>query len=62
MFQQDGHTTLANLALLQETFPGREIARRGSIYCPPRSCDMTAVNFFCEPTMFMQINIQILWT
>ena len=33
-FQQDGatfHTTHANMALLQETFPGRVISRGGDI-------------------------------
>ena len=39
-FQQDdatSHTTRANMALLQEKFPGRVISRRGDINWPPRS-------------------------
>ena len=38
--QQEGatcHTTRANMILLQETFPGRVIYRRGGINWPPRS-------------------------
>ena len=48
-FQQDGatcHTTRANMALLQETFLGRVISRRGDINWPPRSCDLTPLDFF----------------
>ena len=38
------HTTLANLALLKETFPGSVISRRGGINWPPRS--LTPLYFF----------------
>ena len=67
-FQQDGatcHTTRANMALLQETFPGRVISRRGDINWPPRSCDLTPIDFFCgatRKTVFMQVNLQLLST
>ena len=67
-FQQDGatcHSTRANLALLQETFPGRVISRRGDIKCPPRSYNLTPLDFFgraTRNTVFMQINIQLLKT
>ena len=40
--QQDGttyRTTRAKMALLQETFPGRAISRRGDINWSPISCD-----------------------
>ena len=48
-FQQDGatcHTTRANMALLQETFPGLVISRRSDTNWPPRSCDLTSLDFF----------------
>ena len=48
-FQQDGatwHTTRANMALLQETFPGRVISCRGDINWSPRSCDLTPLDLF----------------
>ena len=32
------------MALLQETFPGRVISRRGDINWPSRSCDLTQLN------------------
>ena len=38
------------MALLQETFPGRIISRRGNINWPPRSCDLRPLAFFCGPT------------
>ena len=34
------------MALLQETFPGRVISCRGNINWPPRSCDLTPLDFF----------------
>ena len=40
------HTARANVALLQETFPGRVIPRRGDINWPPRSVDLTTLDFF----------------
>ena len=39
------HTTRANTALLQETFPCLIISRRGDINWPPRSCDLKPLNF-----------------
>lgn len=48
-FQQDGatsHTTQANRALLQEKFPGRIISRLADVNWPPRSCDLTPLDFF----------------
>ena len=67
-FQQDSttcHTTRVNIPLLQETFPGRVISRRGDINWAPRSCDLTPLDFFCRATRenkFMQINLQLLST
>lgn len=48
-FQQDGatsHTTRDNRALLQEKFPERVISRLGDVNWPPRSCDLTPLDFF----------------
>jgi len=48
-FQQDGatsHTTRENIALLQpRKFPGRLISRNGDIKWPPRSCDLTPLDY-----------------
>ena len=49
-FQRDGATcdpARANMALLQETFPGRVISHNGDIKWLPRSCDLTALDFSC---------------
>ena len=61
-FQQDGATchshatTRANMALLQETFRGRIISHRGYINWPPRSYNLTPVEFFffffCGTTLY----------
>lgn len=48
-FQQDGatcHTSNDTIALLREKFPGRVISRRGDRNWPPRSCDLTPLDFF----------------
>ncbi|CAH2099714.1 unnamed protein product [Euphydryas editha] len=48
-FQQDGatsHTTRPVLALLREKFPGRVISRFGNVNWPPRSCDLSPLDFF----------------
>lgn len=48
-FQQDGatcHTAGATLAVLSEKFPGRIISRFGDVNWPPRSCDLTPLDFF----------------
>ncbi len=48
-FQQDGatfHTTIATMALLHEKFPGRIISRNSDVNWPPRSCDLTPLDFF----------------
>lgn len=47
-FQQDGatcHTTRENIALLRTRFPGRVISRNGDVNWPPRSCDLTPLDF-----------------
>ena len=48
-FQQDGappHYTLAVRNYLEEQFQGRVIGRRGNIEWPPRSPDLTPLDFF----------------
>lgn len=48
-FQQDGatsHTTRANIDFLHTHFPDRLISRLGDINWPPRSCDLTPLDFF----------------
>jgi len=60
-FQQDGatsHTTRPIMALLREKFPGRIILCFGDVNWPPRSCDLTPLDFFCgatQKTVFTQI-------
>ncbi|GFW91109.1 DDE_3 domain-containing protein [Trichonephila clavipes] len=48
-FQQDGatcHTALATIDLLKDTFGDRQISRFGPVKWPPRSCDLTPLNYF----------------
>ncbi|GFV15847.1 putative transposable element [Trichonephila clavipes] len=48
-FQQDGatcHTTRATIDLLKDTFGDRLISRFGLVNWPPRSCDLTPLNYF----------------
>ncbi|XP_060528432.1 uncharacterized protein LOC132703290 [Cylas formicarius] len=48
-FQQDGatcHTSRETMQLLRGKFPGRIISRNGDINWPPRSCDLTPIDFF----------------
>ena len=52
-FQKDDATCYpirTNMALLQETFPGRVISRVGDINWLPRSCDLTPLDLFCGAT------------
>lgn len=49
MFQQDGappHYALRVRQYLDQTFPGRWIGRRGAIEWPPRSPDLSPLDFF----------------
>ncbi|GFX18117.1 uncharacterized protein TNCV_1577961 [Trichonephila clavipes] len=49
-FQQDGatcHTARATIDLLKDTFGDRLISRFGPVNWPPRSCDLTPLDFFC---------------
>lgn len=48
-FQQDGatsHTARETINLLAETFGERIISRNGPINWPPRSCDLTPLDYF----------------
>ncbi|GFW75032.1 DUF4817 domain-containing protein [Trichonephila clavipes] len=48
-FQQDGatcHTTRATIDLLKDTFGDRLISRFGPVNWPPRSCDLTSLDYF----------------
>ena len=48
-FQQDGatcHTISETIGLLCEKFPGQMISRKGDYNWPPRSCDLTSLDFF----------------
>ncbi|GFU64614.1 uncharacterized protein TNCV_2682471 [Trichonephila clavipes] len=48
-FQQDGttcHTARATIDLLKDTFGDRLISRFGPVNWPPKSCDLTPLDFF----------------
>ncbi|GFT47869.1 putative LOC100569746 [Trichonephila clavipes] len=48
-FQQDGatcHTALATIDLLKDTLGDRLISRFGPVNWPPRSCDLTPLDYF----------------
>ncbi|GFX29964.1 transposable element Tc3 transposase [Trichonephila clavipes] len=48
-FQQDGatcHTARAAIDSLKDTFGDRLISRFGPVNWPPRSCDLTPLNYF----------------
>ncbi|GFX43881.1 uncharacterized protein TNCV_4111601 [Trichonephila clavipes] len=48
-FQQDGatcHTARATIDLLKDTFGNRLISRFGPVNWPPRSCDLTPLDYF----------------
>ncbi|GFT41758.1 DUF4817 domain-containing protein [Trichonephila clavipes] len=48
-FQQDGatcHTSRARIDLLKDTFGDRLISRFGPVNWPPRSCDLTPLDYF----------------
>ncbi|GFX72610.1 putative transposable element [Trichonephila clavipes] len=50
-FQQDGatcHTARATIDLLKDTFGDRLISRFGPVNWPPRSCDLTPLDYFLK--------------
>ncbi|GFS90252.1 DUF4817 domain-containing protein [Trichonephila clavipes] len=51
-FQQDGatcHTARATIDLLKDTFGDRLISRFGPVNWPPRSCDLTPLDYADKP-------------
>ena len=49
MIQQDGatsHTANVKINLLETKFGGRVISRNGPVGWPPRSCDLTPLDYF----------------
>ncbi|GFY28917.1 putative transposable element [Trichonephila clavipes] len=49
LFQQDGatcHTVRATIDLLKDTFGDRLISRFGPVNWPPKSCDLTPLDYF----------------
>ncbi|GFT65002.1 uncharacterized protein TNCV_3615041 [Trichonephila clavipes] len=49
-FQQNGatcHTARATIDLLKDTFGDRLISRSGPVNWPPRSCELTPLDYFC---------------
>ncbi|KAK9510942.1 hypothetical protein O3M35_005613 [Rhynocoris fuscipes] len=64
-FQQDGatcHTARETLQLMHETFPGRVLSRFGDQNWPPRSCDLTPLDFFLWGYLKSQRHIGIIAT
>ncbi|GFU18167.1 uncharacterized protein TNCV_2033261 [Trichonephila clavipes] len=59
-FQQDGatcHTARATIDLLKDAFGDRLISRFGPVNWPPRSCDLTPLDYFlynenCRPSRY----------
>lgn len=52
-YQQDGatsHTSHESMDLLREHFGEQIISRNGPVDWPPRSCDITPLDFFCGDT------------
>lgn len=48
-FQQDGatcHTSNDSMKVVYELFPSKVISRRGNIYWPPRSPDLSPLDYF----------------
>ncbi|GFW13254.1 hypothetical protein TNCV_4121521 [Trichonephila clavipes] len=60
-FQQDGatcHTARATIDLLKDTFGDRLISRFGPVNWPPRSCDLTPLDYFlCRSAR--EINLEL---
>ncbi|GFT18303.1 uncharacterized protein TNCV_711081 [Trichonephila clavipes] len=58
-FQQDGapcHTARATIDLLKDTFGDRLISRFGPANWPPRSCDLTPLDYFLWGYVSMRIS------
>ncbi|GFY31244.1 hypothetical protein TNCV_752071 [Trichonephila clavipes] len=62
-FQQDGatcHTARATIDLLKDTFGDRLISRFGPVNWPPRSCDLTPLDYFLIRRVIADIRPQML--
>ncbi|GFT04649.1 uncharacterized protein TNCV_334111 [Trichonephila clavipes] len=62
-FQQDGaacHTARATIDLLKDTFCDRLISRFVSVNWPPRSCDLTPLDYFSGSMRISHIRL-IIW-
>jgi len=60
-WQQDGataHTATSVLNFLQVSFPGKVLAKGGSVPCPPRSPDLTLPDFFLWGLLKSQVYSQ----
>ncbi|GFV50799.1 uncharacterized protein TNCV_4237541 [Trichonephila clavipes] len=61
-FQQDGatcHTARATIDLLKDTFGDRLISRFGPVNRPPRSCDLTPLDYFLCQVIYSQFGLAI---
>ncbi|GFX53297.1 hypothetical protein TNCV_362901 [Trichonephila clavipes] len=61
-FQQDGatcHTARATIDLLKDTFGDRLISRFGPVNWPPRSCDLTPLDYFLCKVIYSQFGLAI---
>ncbi|GFV87973.1 hypothetical protein TNCV_782531 [Trichonephila clavipes] len=62
-FQQDGaicHTARATIDLLKDTFGDRLISRFGPVNWPPRSCDLTPLDYFLKSCGCCSLLIKIM--
>ncbi|GFW49155.1 uncharacterized protein TNCV_3924621 [Trichonephila clavipes] len=61
-FQQDGaacHTARATIDLLKDTFGDRLISRFGPVNWPPRSCDLTPLDYFLwDPAVIQRFPVE----
>ena len=51
------HTARETIQLLHETFPGRVLSRLGDQNWPPRSCDLTPLDFFLWSYLKSQVYV-----
>ncbi|GFT35147.1 putative DD41D transposase [Trichonephila clavipes] len=62
-FQQDGatcHTSRATIDLLKDTFGDRLFSRFGPVNWPPRSCDLTPLDYFLWGYVKSLVSMQII--
>ncbi|GFU64417.1 hypothetical protein TNCV_3947841 [Trichonephila clavipes] len=64
-FQQDGatwHTARATIDLLKDTFGDRLISPFGPVNWPPRSCDLTPLDYFLSELIAIDEALRIIKT